>query len=59
MSGSSSRTRTAPRGIVVRIGGKNGVGKTTSLSDLINALPPNALPTFELDDDTKEPEVRS
>jgi hypothetical protein len=59
MSRSSSRPRATPRGFVFRIGGRNGVGKTASLSDLINALPPNALPTFELDVDTPEPEVRS
>lgn len=59
MSGSSSRIRTLPRGVVVRIEGRKGIGKTSSLRDLINSLPLNAIPTVELDDETPQEEVRS
>ena len=42
-----------------RIVGKQGVGKTSSLSDLIKTLPPIVFLPLDSDDDTPEPEVRS
>ena len=47
------------RGIKVVISGKSGIGKTSSLSDLIKALPPIVFLQLDSDDDTPEPEVRS
>ena len=39
--------------------GKSGIGKTSSLSDLIKALPPIVFLQLDSDDDTPEPAVRS
>ena len=47
------------RGIKAVIFGKSGIGKTSSLSDLIKALPPIVFPQLDSDDDTPEPAVRS
>lgn len=59
MSGSSSRTRATPRRIVVRISGKNGIGKTSQLGELANALPPIVFLPLDSEDGSPEPEVRS
>ena len=47
------------RGIKAGIFGKSGIGKTSSLSDLIKALPPIVFLQLDSDDDTPEPAVRS
>ncbi len=45
--------------VVLRIMGKKGVAKTSSLSDLIKTLPPIVFLPLDSDDNTPEPEVRS
>ena len=47
------------RGIKAVIFGKSGIGKTSSLSELIKTLPPVVFLPLDSDDDTPEPAVRS
>ena len=47
------------RGIKVAINGKKGVGKTSRLAELANALPPIVFLTVDAEDGSPDPEVRS
>jgi signal recognition particle receptor subunit beta len=47
------------RGIKVVINGKSGIGKTSQIADLANALPPIVFLPLDADDESSEPEVRS
>lgn len=45
--------------VIFRIVGKRGVARTSRISELLKALPPEAFLSFDLDDGCAEPEVRS
>jgi GTPase SAR1 family protein len=47
------------RSIKLVISGESGIGKTSSLSELIKTLPPVVFLPLASDDDTPEPTVRS
>ena len=47
------------RGIKVEIFGKSGIGKTSRLAELANALPPIMFLPLDSGDDSSEAEVRS
>lgn len=47
------------RSIKFVIFGKSGIGRTASLRELIDALPPIVFLPLDSEDDTPEPEVRS
>ena len=47
------------RSIKLVISGESGIGKTSSLSELIKTLPPVVFLPLDSDDDTPESEVRS
>jgi ABC-type branched-subunit amino acid transport system ATPase component len=47
------------RGIKAVIFGKNGIGKTSRLAELANALPPIVFLPLDSEDGSPEPEVRS
>lgn len=46
------------RGIKVVINGKSGIGKTSQISELANALPPIVFLPLGPDDESSETEVR-
>ena len=47
------------RSIKLVISGESGIGKTSSLSELIKTLPPVVFLPLDSEDDTPESEVRS